>query len=311
MSGTPRSIAAWSGGSSATQLLCRARPRLPPRQRGHRFSRIAMTLLAIETSCDETSAAVLGRRGWRGRRFAAASSCRRISTRCSAGWSPSWRAGPISPRSWRWWIRPSPKRASSLTDIGGDRGDRGAGTGWRVAGRRDVRKDPGPPPGHSAHRRASPRGPPVRADPGASGIRPALRGPAGERRAHPAARRPGLGPVPAARVPPATMPPARRSTRSALCSAWVIPAGRRSSGWLAAARPGRFRFPRPMLNTLARRGSRPVQLLLQRAEDRRAARGQAEPRPRARSGGSGPGISGCGDRGAGREGGRPRSTACG
>ena len=48
-------------------------------------------------------------------------------------------------------------------------------------------------------------------------------------------------------APPSTTPPARRSTRSPATSASATPAGRPSTGWRSTGDPEAIRFPRPML----------------------------------------------------------------
>ena len=166
---------------------------------------------------------------------------------------------------------------------------RRARSGRRAAGGRHLRQDPRVQPRPSAPRREPSRRPPFRAV--ARGPRPraAVRRAAGERGAHHAARRSGLG-----RVPPAGPDPGRRRRRGIRQGGQAarpgVPgrAGHRAAGEGRTTRP--LHVPPADAPGAGPRRPQPVRLLLQRAQDRGAAGSAAapptrpEPRPPSRTG---------------------------
>ena len=133
--------------------------------------------------------------------------------------------------------------------------------------------------------------------------RAAARGAARVGRPHACSSHGGPRPVPAARARPSTTPPARRSTRSPATSASATRAARPSTAWRVDGRPGGHPVPAGD----ARR--RHLRLLLLRAED-----GGGQPRaqaPRGRRPPTWPPLPGGRGRRAGRQGppgGRARSA---
>ena len=175
------------------------------------------------------------------------------------------------PRARRRGDRPRPGRRR--------RRDRRSRPGRRPPRRRHLRQDARLQPRSPAAGRESPRRTSLRADarrprPGA-----AVRGPAGERRAHHAARRAGLGRVPAAGAD------ARRRRRRGVRQGGQAAGARlsRRSGDRAAGEGGGSRplrlSPSHAPGSRAR-GTQPLRLLLQRAQDRGAAGGASRRRPR-------------------------------
>ena len=80
---------------------------------------MAEWILGIETSCDETSAAVLRRTGDARRARGPRRSSRRTCTGSSAAWCPSWPAGRTCRRSGRSWTARWPTRASGSAQLDG------------------------------------------------------------------------------------------------------------------------------------------------------------------------------------------------
>ena len=205
-------------------------------------SSVAGWILGIETSCDETSAAVLRVEGGRAlaggprhsvpgrpsdirRRGARAGEPRaRPHHRLGRG-SGAGRGGHRPPAA-RWHRR-----------------DRRARAGGRAAGRGDVWQDARLQPRRPADRGEPSRRPSLRPVARRPGARAAVRRAAGERRAHHAARRAGLGRVPAAG--PDAGRRGRRGVRQGRQAARprAIRAGRPSSGWPAEGDPGGSPFP--------------------------------------------------------------------
>ena len=210
--------------------------------------RPARLVLGIETSCDETAAAVVG-----GRRRGA------VVGGLEPG-RPARRLRRGGPRD----RRPGPSRAADP----GRRPRRSAGAGLSAGPRAcdAVAATIGPGligsllVGVSEAKalalawdvpfvgRQPPRGPPLRRPPRPSRIEwpvavlPRLGGP------HPARLHGGPRPLPAARARPSTTPPGRPSTRWPGSSASATPAARPSSGPPTAGDPTAFAFPRAMLD---------------------------------------------------------------
>ena len=204
-----------------------------------------MRILGIETSCDETSAAVVEETGDAARpgRSARTSSPRRSrSTASGAASCPSWRRGSTSATS----AASSSARWPTRLDLERPRRDRrhaGARAG-RIAARRRVVREGRRRRGRPAARRRP------------SSRRPHRVARAAERRAAAAGDRAGrLGrphqPVSRRDGPAstscsaarATMRRARRTTRSRSCWASAIRAGRSSIGWRAPATTAPFALP--------------------------------------------------------------------
>ncbi len=224
-------------------------------------------ILAIETSCDDTCAAVLGwdgviaanvissqmihdalRRGRAGDRLAPASGADRRRARRGAG---SRRRDPRRRR---------PRRRDPWS---------GAGRG---AARRLLRRQGARRRARAAVRRGRPSPRPRRRElPRAGSVRAAVPQPDRERRTHAARRRSATAHRRrACSARRSTTPPARRSTRVPACSASATRAARRSSGSRARAIPEAFDFPTGASLAWTR-------LLVRRPEDLAAVQ---DPRPR-------------------------------
>ena len=204
----PATASSSSGSSAPTTGARRSTAARRAPARPARRSSVAGWILGIETSCDETSAAVLRAEGGVGSARRATSSSRRTCTGSSAAWCPSWRAGPTCGRSARWWTARSPTRASASPQLDGVAVTAGPG----LVGALLVGVMYGKTLAFSLDRpllgREPSRGPSLRAVARGPRARAALRGAAGERRAHHAARRARLG-----RVPPAGPDAGRRRRR--------------------------------------------------------------------------------------------------
>ena len=199
-------------------------------------------LLAIETTCDETAAAVLeGPDPPHGR------AAHPFERGCLAGWTARTLSGAWCPRSRS---RAHVRQILPMIDEalrsgrghagrpgGGRRGDP-AGAGRRPGRRTDGCQGSWQSRWNPAGRRRSPRGPSLRlpARISRSGDL-SLRGIGNLGGSHQPLPVPGPDPLPNFSAARPMMPPARRSTRSPACWDWAIPAVRRLSGLAKRGNP--------------------------------------------------------------------------
>ena len=197
-------------------------------------------ILGLETSCDETAAALVDRRRRdpRQRRLLAGGAAREIRRR-----RPGGRLAAAPRARHAGYARGAPGGRRRARPRRADRRHPGPGLiGALLVGLSAAKAlawalrlplDPGRPPARP-RRLALPQARPGRA---------AVPLPARQRRPHAPARRPGPAAASGSSARRSTTRPARRSTRARACSGSAIPAARRSTGSRARATPRRTTFP--------------------------------------------------------------------
>ena len=215
------------------------------RAAGGRHLRFGMIVLGIETSCDETAAAVVGDRPRPEIRRQPDPLASSPSTRPMAGWCRRSPRGPTSSIIDAIVAAALARPASAIGELDGVAAAAGPGLiGGLIVGL--VGRQGGGLGRRQAVRRGQPPGGPCAGGPAGGRRRLSLSAAAGLRRPCQLLVVRRRRATTAGWARPSTTRPARPSTRSPRCSAWAIPAGRRWSALAASGDPARFALPRPL-----------------------------------------------------------------